>query len=71
MLCMIAKGIVLLGDMRAFVVFVFVCFFFYLLQQDSDVALEKLRIDNANSNDDLIQIKNLKKVDTSIFLTLL
>jgi len=35
------------------------------------VAQEKLRIDNANSNDDLIQIKNLKKVDTSIFLTLL
>ena len=35
------------------------------------MAQEKLRIDNANSNDDLIQIKNLKKVDTSIFLTLL
>ena len=66
MLCMTAKGIALLGDMRAFVV----CVCFLLVTQDSDVAQEKLRIDNANSNDDLIQIKNLKKVDTSIFLAL-
>jgi len=32
------------------------------------VAHEKIRIDAANPNDDLIQIKNLKKVNVHSFL---
>ena len=34
----------------------------FFTHKDSDVAHEKIRIDAADTNDDLIQIKNLKKV---------